>query len=83
VINFCPGVGTELLARRLSRGRILGVDPSKAQGKMAARRNRAVIVECWHAQYTNGFAAAGFRELRSFAARAERGRSLALVGRRA
>jgi ubiquinone/menaquinone biosynthesis C-methylase UbiE len=45
VIGFGPGVGAKLLAERLPRGRVLGVDPSAAMLRQAQRRNRAAIAE--------------------------------------
>ncbi|HTO54384.1 MAG TPA: methyltransferase domain-containing protein [Myxococcota bacterium] len=43
VLGFGPGVGIELLLKRLARGRVRGVDPSAVMVKEAARRNRAAI----------------------------------------
>lgn len=43
VLGFGPGVGVEGLAHRLTRGSVLGVDPSAAMLKLATRRNRAAI----------------------------------------
>jgi len=45
VIGYGPGVGVGLLARRLPQGVILGVDPSEAMRRQAARRNRRLIAE--------------------------------------
>jgi len=151
VLGFGPGLGVEYLARRLPRGRVVGVDPSKAMMKAAGRRNRRTIGEgrvelhqttaesvpardgffdgaiavntlqlcepiertaqelarvlrpgaklvslthdwamkrhaasvgTWLAQTGAALAAAGFHDLNNFAARAEGGHSIALVGTR-
>lgn len=42
-IGFGPGVGVALLAKRLDRGKVVGVDPSAAMLKAASRANRAAI----------------------------------------
>jgi ubiquinone/menaquinone biosynthesis C-methylase UbiE len=42
-IGFGPGVGVAALAKRLPRGRVVGVDPSRAMLDAATRRNRAAI----------------------------------------
>lgn len=44
-IGFGPGVGLELLSRRLTSGPVGGVDPSGAMMREAKRRNRAAIAE--------------------------------------
>lgn len=43
VVGFGPGVGVELLARRLPAGHIIGVDPSRTMMRQAVRRNRSLI----------------------------------------
>jgi len=43
VLGYGPGVGVARLAQRLPEGFVLGVDPSAAMLKSAARRNRAAI----------------------------------------
>ncbi len=42
-IGFGPGVGIEMLARKLAGGRVAGIDPSTAMLRAAERRNRAAI----------------------------------------
>lgn len=42
-IGFGPGVGIEILAKILVRGRVEGADPSRAMLGAAERRNRAAI----------------------------------------
>ncbi|GGM57492.1 hypothetical protein GCM10012275_30760 [Longimycelium tulufanense] len=152
VIGFGPGLGVALLAERLPRGHVSGVDPSTVMLREATRRNRPAIrhgrvelrsgstaalpypdqafdaaltvntiqlwqpfdrsvaevarvlrpgarlvsvthdwairrrtgmdVEKWAAHTTETFARHGFVDVRHWRARAERGRSVALVARR-
>lgn len=42
-VGFGPGVGVSALAERLTAGQVLGVDPSAAMMKAAARRNARLI----------------------------------------
>jgi len=42
-VGFGPGVGVEELVRRLSRGRVAGVDPSTVMVTHACRRNQDAI----------------------------------------
>ncbi len=44
-IGFGPGVGVEVLAKALSTGEIIGIDPSRAMVALARRRNRDAIRE--------------------------------------
>lgn len=41
VVGFGPGVGLRLLAERVTRGRVCGIDPSTAMLRQARRRNRS------------------------------------------
>lgn len=43
VIGFGPGIGVHLLAERVPRGMVVGVDPSAAMHRAATRHNRAAI----------------------------------------
>ncbi|MGH6957340.1 MAG: methyltransferase domain-containing protein [Caulobacteraceae bacterium] len=43
VVGFGPGVGVKLLAERLTSGRIVGLDPSRAMVRAATRANRAGV----------------------------------------
>jgi ubiquinone/menaquinone biosynthesis C-methylase UbiE len=43
VVGFGPGVGVALLAKRLTSGRVVGVDPSGSMIKVAKRANRAAL----------------------------------------
>ena len=43
VLGFGPGVGIEMLAKRIVGGTILGIDPSNAMMKAAAKRNEAMV----------------------------------------
>jgi ubiquinone/menaquinone biosynthesis C-methylase UbiE len=45
VIGYGPGVGIELMARRVDSGIVVGVDPSRAMASMATRRNKGPIAE--------------------------------------
>jgi ubiquinone/menaquinone biosynthesis C-methylase UbiE len=42
-VGFGPGVGIRLLAKRLPRGFVAGIDPSEVMIAQAARRNRPAI----------------------------------------
>jgi ubiquinone/menaquinone biosynthesis C-methylase UbiE len=43
VLGFGPGVGVALLAKRLTNGEVVGVDPSETMVRLATRRNRGAI----------------------------------------